>query len=64
VKLGKRCLRFRESDILKWVAETANYPENEERPKARRKKAPARGTMADGYAEGLIDRAKRDVLKK
>jgi excisionase family DNA binding protein len=64
VKLGKRCLRFRESDILKWIADHASHPENEERSKARRKRTPAKGTMTNGYVEGLIDRAKRDVLKK
>jgi excisionase family DNA binding protein len=64
VKLGTRCLRFRESDILKWIADHASHPENEERPKARRKRTPAKGTMTNGYVEGLIDRAKRDVLKK
>ena len=64
VKLGKRCLRFRESDILKWIADHACYPENEERPKARRKSTHAKGTMTNGYVEGLIKRAKGEALKK
>jgi excisionase family DNA binding protein len=64
VKLGKRCLRFRESDILKWVADNASYPKGEEHPKVRCKRTPAKGAMTNGYVEGLIKRAKEEVLKK
>jgi excisionase family DNA binding protein len=64
VKLGKRCLRFRESDILKWVADSSCHPKNEEHPKVRCKRNRVIGTMTNGYVEGLIKRAKGEVLKK
>lgn len=65
LKLGKRLLRFREKDILEWIADKASHPKtDEEQTKARGKRTLTRGMMTDGYVDGLIDRAKRDVLKK
>jgi len=65
MKLGKRRLRFRESDILEWIASKSVRPQaGEERHKTKRKRTTSRPSIADDYIEGIINRAKKDALKK
>lgn len=64
IKVGNRCLRFRERDILEWIASKAIRPQAGEEPqKTKRKRTPSRPSIAGDYIEGIINRAKKDALK-
>jgi excisionase family DNA binding protein len=59
IKVGA-CLRFRQSDIEKWLNEPKPQPEakieRHERPKGSRKKK-------NDYIDSIVEAAKREVIK-
>lgn len=64
VKLGKRCLRFRESDILEWVAGKAVCPQTAESSQSIGiKRARLRYQKADDDVQRLVNNAKKEILK-
>lgn len=65
IKLGKRCLRFRESDILEWITEKAVHPQSAEASQTTKiKRLQSRPPKADDDIQRLVNNAKKDVLKK
>jgi excisionase family DNA binding protein len=65
IKLGKKCLRFRESDILEWIADKAVRPQTAEASqKARIKRVRPRSPKAYDDVQRLVNNAKKDILKK
>ena len=64
VKLGRRCLRFRESDIMNWISDKATYPNpHEELPHVKRTRPACRSKIADEHIERIVSRAKREAKK-
>jgi len=65
VKLGRRTLRFREGDILEWIADKAIRPQTAESSQSTRIKRPrSRSPKADDDVQRLVNNAKKDILKK
>lgn len=64
IKLGKRCLRFRENDILQWLTSKEVHPRTAETSqKARIKRVRSKPPKADDDIQRLVNNAKKDVLK-
>ena len=65
VKLGKRTLRFKENDILEWIADKAVRPQTAESSQSTRIKRPrSRPPKADDDVQRFVNNAKKDILKK
>ena len=65
IKLGKRCLRFRENDILEWISYKAVRSQTDESSQSTRIKRPqSRSPKADDDVQRLVNNAKKDTLKK
>ena len=63
IKIGRRCLRFRERDIIEWIdAKEAPHPVAGGFHQAAMKKASSKKGMT-GDINRLVNRAKREVLK-
>ena len=63
IKIGRRCLRFRESDIKEWIASMeVRKPAIAECHKAGRKRSQSSRSNIDDI-ERLVNRAKREALK-
>lgn len=63
IKLGRRTLRFRESEILEWIADKVRPQTAETSQKTRIKRLQSKSPKADDHIERLINNAKKDVLK-
>lgn len=65
IKLSGRVLRFRESDILEWIADKAVRPQTAETSQSTRiKRVRSRPPKADDDIQRLVNNAKKDILKK
>jgi excisionase family DNA binding protein len=65
IKLGRRTLRFRESDILEWIAEKAVRPQTAESSQSTRIKRPRSiPPKTNDDVQRLVNNTKRDILKK
>jgi excisionase family DNA binding protein len=61
VKLGKRLLRFREEDIIEWLSDMEVYPEPYGAPRMRARRPVAGRAARDGYIDGMIKKATRNI---
>jgi excisionase family DNA binding protein len=64
IKLGKRCLRFKESLILEWIADREVRPQTAETSqKPRIKRLQSKSPKADNDIERLVNNVKKCILK-
>jgi excisionase family DNA binding protein len=63
IKVGA-CLRFRQSDIEKWLSPTEREaePKEPERPKTKTPKTGHQKKKKDVYIDSIVEKAKREVL--